>query len=198
MELLRDALLTIQMRVNEYLMNFSSRDDQWVALNSPFNMDGSVNEDAQDKILMMIYNIRKEDTHSAHVKPMPGSGGFAVAAPPLYINLDLAFIANFSARRYADGLAALSRVISYFQQTPVFNQANAPDLDPRVGKLTLDFVNLDTVDVNYIMSMLGMMYLPSVFYQLRMLPFDAAAIQGRAAAVRGPRIIDPAGPRGDL
>jgi hypothetical protein len=193
MDLLRDALVTIQKRANEYLENLSSRDLEWVTLSSPLNIDGAINESAQDKILMLVYNIKKEDTHSGYASPQSGPGGFAIVPPPLYINLELAFIANFSARRYTDGLSGLSRLISYFQQTPVLTQTNAPELDPSISKLTLDFVNLDTVDVNYVMSMLGIKYMPSVFYQLRMLTFNTPAIQRRAPAVLGPRVVGPSG-----
>jgi hypothetical protein len=99
------------------------------------------------------------------------------------------FMANFTERTYQDGLAALSRLISYFQQTPVFTLQNAPDLSPQIDKLTLDFENLTPVDVNYVMSMLGTRYLPSAFYKLRMIPFTSTAMQARTYPVAGSGIV---------
>lgn len=95
------------------------------------------------------------------------------------------FMANFAEKSYPDGLAALSRLISYFQQTPVLTPQNAPELSPEIDKLTLDFENLTPVDVNYVMSMLGTRYLPSAFYKLRMIPFASTAMQGRTYPVIG-------------
>jgi hypothetical protein len=98
------------------------------------------------------------------------------------------FMANFSEKTYSDGLAALSRLISFFQQTPFFTQDNAPGIGPDVDKLTLDFENLSPVDVNYVMGMLGTRYFPSAFYKLRMIPFVASAMKARAYAVGSPAL----------
>jgi hypothetical protein len=94
-------------------------------------------------------------------------------------------MANFSGRNYSDGLAAISRLIAYFQQMPWFNQANAPDLDPEIDKITMEFANLTPSEVNYVVGMLGVNYLPSVFYKLRMLPFASTAMQARTYPARG-------------
>lgn len=93
------------------------------------------------------------------------------------------FMANFIEHSYPDGLAALSRLISFFQQTPVLNAQNTPGLSPEIDQLTLDLENLSAVDVNYVMGMLGTRYLPSVFYKLRMIPFASSAMQSRTYAV---------------
>ena len=95
------------------------------------------------------------------------------------------FMANFAEKSYADGLAALSRLIGFFQQNPFFNAQTAPALDPAIGKLTLDLESMSPVDVNYVMSMLGVRYLPSAFYKLRMIPFASSAMRARSHAVTG-------------
>jgi len=109
-----------------------------------------------------------------------------VVGPPLYLDVHVMFMANFMEKNYSDGLAALSRLIGYFQQTPWFNRDNAPALDPEIDKLTLEFENLSPVDVNYVMGMLGTRYFPSAFYKMRMLSYNAPAMLGRAYAVSAP------------
>jgi hypothetical protein len=151
--------------------------------------DGSLNESARGKIVMAVYNITREAFSSSYQPVIPGgagvdsSTGLAITAPPLYLDVHLMFMANFTERTYTDGLAALSRLISYFQQTPVFTLQNAPALAPQIDQLTLDFENLTPVDVNYVMSMLGTRYLPSAFYKLRMIPFASTAMQARTYPV---------------
>lgn len=100
------------------------------------------------------------------------------------------FMANFSAKNYSDGLAAISYVISFFQQNPWFNQDNAPDLGPEIDKISMEMANLDPVDLNYVMSTLGTKYMPSVFYKLRLLSFASTAMQARAYPARGGKVSE--------
>jgi hypothetical protein len=109
----------------------------------------------------------------------------AVVSPPIFLNLHVMFMANFAERAYEDGLAALSRLVSFFQQFPTFTTQNAPELSASIDKLTLDYENLSPVDVNYVMSTLGTRYLPSAYYKIRMVPFLSSTMQERAYPVAG-------------
>lgn len=198
-DLIRNALETIAGLANSYLENLDRRGDAWISLTSLVDHNGTLNQSARDKIVMCVYNITREVTISTY-SPTLSSGrksdpaaGLAVVSPPLYIDIHLMFMANFTEKNYSDGLAAISRLISYFQQTPYYDSSNAPMLVPAFDKLTLEFENLSPVDVNYVMSMLGTRYLPSAFYKLRMIPFASTAMQGRAYAVGGTGMVDGAG-----
>jgi hypothetical protein len=195
MDIIRNALETIRQLANEYLENLDRRGDDWLVLTSIVGHDGSMNEAARDKIVMSVYNITRENVISTYSPTQPGADGYAVVQPPLYIDLHLIFMANFSERNYVDGLAAISRLIAYFQQNPWFSQANAPQLAPDITKLTIEFASLTPVDVNYVMGMLGTKYLPSAFYKLRMLPFASPAMQARAYPARGASLTEAPSPR---
>ncbi|KUR72082.1 hypothetical protein AQZ49_20565 [Novosphingobium sp. FSW06-99] len=139
---------------------------------------------------MGVYNITREAFASSYT-PVAGvpadrdaTRGLSVVAPPLYLDVHVMFMANFTERSYPDGLAALSRLISFFQQNRVFTPQNTPDLAPELTNLTLDIENLAPVEVNYVMSMLGTRYLPSVFYTLRMIPFASSAMLERRYPVQ--------------
>lgn len=200
MDALRNVLETICGLANSYLENLDRRGDAWVVLTSIVDHDGSLNQGARDKVVMIVYNISRETVISTYQPTMSstqqkGAGtALAVINPPLYLDVHLMFMANFSDKKYADGLAALSRLIGYFQQTPYFNQQNAPGLTPDIDNLTLEFENLGPIDVNYVMSMLGTRYLPSAFYKLRMIPFVSPAMQARAYAVTGGGLTVPGQP----
>lgn len=191
MDLLQNAMQTLRDAANAYLENLDSRSDAWLVLTSLVDHGGTLNQSARDKIVMTVYNITRESFASSYRPALPlplgadPAQGLAVHNPPLYVNMHLMFMANFTERNYADGLAALSRLISYFQQTPVFTAQNAPQLSPQIDQLCLDFENLSPVDVNYVMGMLGTRYLPSAFYKVRMIPFDSQAMVSRTQAVSG-------------
>lgn len=181
---------------NVYLQNLDRRADEWVTLTSLVDHDGSVNQAASDKIVMSLYNLTREASVSTYqptlssAAPNSSADGLAVVSPPLYLNAHVIFMANFTEQRYADGLSALSRLIGYFQQAPPITADTTPALPAEVAKLTLDFENLSPVDVNYVMGMLGTRYLPSAFYNVRLIPFVSTAMQSRAYAVSGTGTAD--------
>lgn len=192
---LRNALETICGLANAHLENRDRRADTWISLTSLVDNNGTASQGARDKIVMCVHSITRETAISTYASPastnnangLPGS--LAVGSPPLFIDVHLMFMANFT--DYAVGLAALSRLISYFQQTPVFDRTNAPSLAPGMDKLALEFENLGPVEVHHIISMLGTCYLPSVFYRLRMIPFVSSAMAERPqlAAGVGGRVV---------
>jgi len=199
LDIIRNALETICNLANAYLENIDRRGDEWIVLTSMVDHNGTLNQGARDKIVMSVYNITRETTISTYQTTMssaqlkPSGDSLAVVSPPLYIDIHLMFMANFMEKNYGDGLAALSRLIGYFQQTPYFNRDNAPALASDIDKLTLEFENLSPVDVNYVMGMLGTRYFPSAFYKLRMLPFTSTAMLSRAIPVSAPSLAKPAG-----
>jgi len=189
-DMIKRALTVIQKLSNQYLQNLDRRGDDWVVLTNIVEHDGTINEHSRDKIVMAVYNITKENVISTYTPARPGGDSFAVVQPPIYIDVHLMFMANFTGKTYVDGLAAISRLISYFQQNPWFTQSNAPDLGPEINKITLELESLGAVEANCIMGMLGTKYLPSVYYKLRMLPFAAPAMQARTFPARGGTITE--------
>jgi hypothetical protein len=194
MSSIRAVLGVIRTLVNEYMQNLDRRGDDWVTLTSLVYHDGSVNEATRDKVVMTLYNITRENIISTYTSTkagsMAGTDAFAIVQPPIYIDLHVMFIANFAANNYLDGLAAISHVISFFQQNPWFNQSNAPDLGPEIEKISMEMSSPDLVDLNHVMGMLGVKYLPSVFYKLRMLPFASTAMQALTYPVGGGGIAE--------
>ena len=154
MDALADSLELIRARLNAALQAAEQRADDWVVLSS--GQPAAAVEDARDTIAMVLVHIASD----AAVRTVADR-----AAPPsARLDLLVAFVANFENARYAQGLTAISRVISFFQQTPVFTLSGP---GAHIGPLTMQIAGLSLADVGSVMQMLGISYRPSVFYRLR-------------------------------
>lgn len=169
MDLLRNALDAVRERLNAHLQHIEPRPDAWVVLTSLVNHEGARNDAARDKIVMSVYGVSPETL--LRQQPVAADRG---RGAPLHLDVHLMFLANFADRNYPEGLGALSRVIAFFKETPVFTPQNAPELAAGIERITLDFETLGPAEVSAVMRMMGVAYLPSVFYRLRMLSYGAA------------------------
>ncbi len=150
---IRGTLEQIRKRLNEFLWTASPRHDDWVILSDIVDQSGQPIQEAQEKVVMFLAGIQKETAVSTYNPNVPIAGNrYAVVAPPLYVDLFVLMYANFSGKNYAEGLSAIQRTITFFQQNLWFTHDNLPGLDPRIGKLTFELTNLDPIDLNYILG----------------------------------------------
>ena len=183
---IRGTLEQVRKRLNEFLWTASPRQDDWVILSDIVDQSGQPIQEAQEKVVMFLAGIQKETAVSTYNPNVPVAGNrYAVVAPPLYIDLFILFYANFSGKNYAEGLSAIQRTITFFQQNLWFTHDNLPGLDARIDKLTFEMTNLDPTDLNYILGLTGAKYLPSVYYKVRMIPFESDAMQAQVPAAQG-------------
>ncbi|MEM9596575.1 MAG: DUF4255 domain-containing protein [Acidobacteriota bacterium] len=188
------VLELVRSRLNESIRDVADGADDWVILSNIVEPGGAPYDEAKDKVVMFLANIQHETSISTYQRNKPvGNETYASVPAPLYINLYVLFMANFFNRNYAEGLSLISRVISFFQQNPVFTHQSLPSLDPSIDKLTFEMVNLDEVGLNYLLGLVGCKYLPTTYYKLRMIPFQTDAMEAEVPAVQGLRA--PGSPR---
>ncbi len=162
---IQTTLESIRSALDDALQQARPRDDDWVALTSFVNDNGVANAEARERIVMFVANIQRETTQFRNNK-------LDVAPPPLFVDLSVMFVANFGPETYPEGLGAISRTISFFQQHPMFDQANMPGLDPAVGRLAFELSNLTISEVSDLITLAGITYHPLVLYKVRMISFD--------------------------
>jgi hypothetical protein len=190
------TLELVRQKLNESFKNAHPRTDDWVVLSNIVDQEGRPNEDAKQKIVMLLANIQNEAMISTYNRTVPTDNDhFVAVAPPLYVDLYVLFFANFENKNYTDGLEMISETISFFQQNPWFTPDNLPGLDPEIKKLAFEFSNLEMTDLNYLMGMLGAKYLPSVYYKVRLIPFQSGAMK---ELVPGVRAVDAPGDLSDV
>lgn len=186
-EPLRSTLELICAKLESSLKVSAPRPEPLVILSNVVDHEGHVYEAAKNKLVVSLAGIQHDTTISTRSRTAPiGADQYGVVSPPIYINLLVLFVANFYDQNYADGLDMISRTIGFFQQTPFFTHESLPDLDTAIDKITLEMLNLDLTQANYLMSMAGIKYLPAVLYRLRMIPFQSDAIAGVVPPAKGP------------
>jgi hypothetical protein len=182
---IRGALELVRTRLNEFIDAAAPRPGDWVILSNIVDQSGAPYEAAKDKLVMTLANIKREDLVGTYTSAAPARPDtFAIIPPPLYVDLFVLFYANFADSAYREGLGVISRAISFFQRNPVFTHANLPGLDPAIDKLAFELNNLDTIELNQVVGMLGANYLPSVYYKVRMIPFRSDAMSAEVPAAR--------------
>jgi hypothetical protein len=183
--MIQQACELIRNRLNAFLGSVDPGSDGWVVLANLIDHEGKPFPGAENKLVMFLGNVEYETSMGLAGRTSQLNGStYATSAAPRLINVWLMFFANFYNQRYPDGLDMLSRTISFFQQYPRFTHDSDPGLDSRLERLTVEMVNLDFTQLNYVMSMIGAKYLPMVCYKLRMIPFTSDAIKGTVPAAR--------------
>jgi hypothetical protein len=141
-------------------------DREVVVLAPPSDQLAGAGDDTNNRILCTLTNVLQEATLRNQLGAMMAHG--VRAPPPLSINLHVLFAAHYT--DYVTGLDFLTDVIAFLQAKPSFDRNNAPELDPRVEKITLSLMNLEYSEMSHLWGMFGAPYRPSALYEMRMLP----------------------------
>jgi hypothetical protein len=169
--MVEQILALLQRTLNGFLGSKGLGPDP-VVISNIMDHDGRVVL-AKEKIALVLINMVHEQATAGPANS--GVGPNAIhAQPPFDINLFVLFFANFQGDQYAHGLTMISETISCFHQTAVFTRVNAPDLPPSIDKLALEYTNLNISELDDVMRMIGVRYLPSVCYKVKTLPFTSA------------------------
>jgi uncharacterized protein DUF4255 len=183
--MLNYILIPLKNKIESSLRSGSIRDEDWVILSNLVGNDGFPADNIADKIVMTVASIQNDASVGAYKTPRQGTGeGFPIASAPLYLDLYVMFVSSFTGTNYAVGLGLLSRVISFFQENPVFEGSASPEIADHVDKLAIDFVALDFAQSSHLGTLMGLKGQPFVVYRLRRLPFDGPTISGIAPAVQ--------------
>lgn len=157
-----EALKAIADNLNLYFKSRFGVIKDKVLLSGIVTDNTSPTED-RDKIAVTLINVQNEKT----VQRGQISAG---TRPPIYLNLFVLFSVYYGEDgSYEESLKELSAVVSFFQANNILDQQNSPNLDPNIDKLIFEFINQDMQSLNYIWSMLGGKYVPSVLYKVRMI-----------------------------
>lgn len=174
------ASISLVNELNTYIQNKLGQKEEKVVLSNILDQNGKVAVE-ENKIVATLIDLEEEAAlaNNQHYVSTP-QGGYVRTAPTIHLNLYILFSAFFSVSNYKESLKYLSYVVSFFQVKSTFTPQNTPSLtDSGIEKLILHLYHIDSNTKNNMWNSLGLKYMPSVVYKVRMVNFvdDHAAEQ---------------------
>ena len=172
------VLSSVVSTLNEFIRNELNLQEDVVILTNAVDLSGNLNSQIDNKLCLFLHNIDEE-----RVIRNGGYQTFAGTNPPKHYNLHVMFLANFPDPNYLEGLRYISLVLEFFQGTQVFNKFNLPTLSTNVERLSFEFVNFTFDELNSVWSVLGLKYMPSASYKIKLLSFTNNLIREEVPSV---------------
>jgi hypothetical protein len=191
--MINEVLSVVRDRLEGILQADFPQGECWVRLGHAGAPDGEP-KDRIDKMIMSVVSLQPDASAAAFARPQPAGGdAYYRGYPALHLDVVFMVAANFTDSNYEAGLGLLSRVIAFFQQTPVLARESAPALPADLDKVVIEMVNLDLAQLGHLLSAAGVKYVPLVLYRIRRLPFAGSSAVALAPAVRAAGAGDPLG-----
>ena len=180
--MINEALSYIAQDLDTFLKRKYNSQESRVHLGSIMDIDGSVPEESRNKIIMTLINIEQETTVSTTHYSYKQGNTFHKTRAPLRFNLDLVFSGLFN--QYNESLKFISDTILFFQAKPFFNAQNSPGLPEEVNQLSLEVLKYNLNEMHSLWTSLGVKYIPSVPFKLRLMTFQSEQIIEHVAAMQ--------------
>lgn len=182
--MINTALQFTQDVLNQFLKNRYGLDENKVLLNVLIEGSGSLPEKNQNKVVISLINIEKENLKPfyVHNQKLP-NGNYSDITPSERFNLDILVSANFD--DYNESLKFLEAVILFFQVHTVLDPASYSTFPEGLSKLEYAIEKLGYLQMHNLWTAMGAKYQPSVVYKLRLI-----TIQGNEAIGVIPAVSD--------
>lgn len=172
------VLSAVVSSLNEFIRNELNLQEDVVILTNAVDLSGNLNSQIDNKLCVFLQNLDEE-----RVIRNGGYQSYAGSNPPKHFNLHVMFLANFPDPNYLEALRYISLVLEFFQGTQVFDKFNLPTLSANVEKLSFEFVNFTFDELNSVWSILGLKYMPSASYKIKLLSFTNNLIREQVSPV---------------
>lgn len=175
----------IEQALHTYLKDKMQYKDERVISSNLIEQDGSMAIRDGNKVVISLIDLDQESTvrNSERVQTRP-NGMKQLAFPPIRLNLYIMVSCLFPSSNYKEGLKYLSNIILFFQGRPVFTNSTYPQLnDYGIEKLSFEMYHPDYQARNNLWTILGIKYLPSVIYKVKMLTFSDDTIREELPAI---------------
>jgi len=166
--------------LNEFIRNELNLQEDMVVLTNPVDLKGNLNPQIDNKLCVFLQHLEEERV----IKNGPNQSS-AGMNPPMHFSLYIMFVANFTDPNYIEGLRQISLVLEFFQGSRVFDRSNMPMLSANVDKISVDYVNLDFKALNNIWGTMGLKYMPSAIFKIKLLSFTNSLIRENVRSIIG-------------
>jgi hypothetical protein len=178
--MIHSVSLSVVDALNEFIKNELNLQENVVILTNPVDLKGNSNSQIENKLCVFLQHLEEERIMKNG--SYQSSGG---QNPPIHFSLNLMFVANFPDPNYSEALRYVSLVIQFFQGIRIFDKSNLPMLSANVDKISLEYVNLDLQQLSHVWSLIGLKYMPSVIYKVKLLSFTNFLIREDTTPIVG-------------
>jgi len=164
--MIQSTLVFIKQKLDQYLVNLFTLDENITVLNHLVNQDGSYPQKNKNKMVLTLINLdHGTDKQSKDAKLRAQDNAIGKINPPTRLNIDLLFTASFD--DYEQALKVLNATITFFQSNNSFNAKTAPDIPSGIKTLNFDIENISYLEIQNLWSAMGAKYQPSIIYKIR-------------------------------
>lgn len=188
--LIDHAFQHVVAELNAYLnLRSSALSTERVVMGNLLDQSGSVNANVIDRVVLSLVNVEEERIfRSVDTMQRQADGRYQMVRPEVRVNLYALFIANLD--DYSEALKALSNIISFFQHRPYFEYASIPALATQEGRLIAELHSPTFEQINHLWGALGVKYLPSVMYKMRVMGIRDEQVEAVLPPVEEIRVQD--------
>ncbi|MFL2598935.1 MAG: DUF4255 domain-containing protein [Flavobacteriaceae bacterium] len=168
--MIHNIITAISSKVNQYVKNKLSIDEDVVIVKSLIDIKGNLNQGIENKISVFLLSIEEEKLAKNN------STLRSVSNPSINININIMFASYFTDSNYIESLRYVSLILDFFQRNPIFNHTNTPGLPINVPRLHSEIYNLNMPDTMRLWGAIGTKYVPSCAYRIKQIIFDSDTV----------------------
>ena len=168
--MIHNIITAISSKVNQYIKNKLSIDEDVVIVKSLIDIKGNLNQGIENKISVFLLSIQEEKLAKNN------STLRSVSNPSINININIMFASYFTDSNYIESLRYVSLILDFFQRNPIFNHTNTPGLPINVPRLHSEIYNLNMPDTMRLWGAIGTKYVPSCAYRIKQIIFDSDTV----------------------
>ncbi len=188
--MIESALDTLVSCINEYLKSIPELDvssEKGIILKHLVNDKGELEQQGKSLLLSLV-NIEEERVVKSQSYNVSYNSTSNKQNPEIRLNLFILISANFT--DYKTALQYLSGAIKFFQSKNVFTPENTPALDTQVHKLIVELHSLNFEQQNHLWGSLGISYIPSIVYKIRLISIQEGTLLSEQPAIKGIDVSD--------
>ena len=177
----------IEESLNTYLQNKLNFKEERVISSNLVEQDGSMAIHDNNRVVITLVDLGQEPSlKNANRLELRPEGSVKTVLPPVNLNLYIMFSCFFTSENYKEGLKYLSNIILFFQGRPLFTRQAYPQLAKYgIEKLSFEIYHPDYQARNNLWTILGIKYLPSVIYKVKLLSFSDLLMKEELPAITG-------------
>jgi len=175
----------IEESLNAYLQDKMNFKEERVISSNLVEQDGSIAIRDDNRVVITLVDLDQEASlkNSNRIEIRQG-GSVKTVLPPVNLNLFIMFSCFFTSANYKEGLKYLSNIILFFQGRPLFTNTAYPQLNKYgIEKLSFEIYHPDYQARNNMWTILGIKYLPSIIYKVKMLSFSDQLVREDLPAI---------------